>query len=78
MVLTLQVEPYVALGVVPDGSAAPSQVLADWYCRAYGFSIIQAEPMMLARLPGATPQVGLPKPNLMALAAVHSIKEASK
>lgn len=31
--------------------------LADWYAREFGFAAIQAEPILMARMPGATPRL---------------------
>jgi hypothetical protein len=37
----------------------PQQELEAWYCAEFGFQVIQHEPKLLARAPGATPKVGL-------------------
>lgn len=37
----------------PDLSRAQ---LADWYARRFGFVPIQAEPLLMARMPGSTPR----------------------
>lgn len=38
----------------PDMSRAQ---LAAWYARSFGFVPIQAEPMLMARMPGSTPRM---------------------
>ena len=41
----------------PYGDAGMSmEQLAVWYASEFGFSVIQAEPMLMARLPDGTPR----------------------
>lgn len=42
-----------------DEAYLPQEELEAWYCATFGFQIIQHEPKLLARAPGATPRVGL-------------------
>ena len=40
-----------------DHIALSRDQLADWYARRFGFQAIQPEPLLMARMPGATPRV---------------------
>lgn len=42
-----------------DSDLGRSQ-LAAWYAREFGFAPIQAEPMLMARMPGSTPRLLTP------------------
>lgn len=70
LTLFLQVDPY------GDGPLDCS-ALEGWYSRAFGFAPIQAEPLLMARMPGSTPKVGL-KLSPLASAMIQSIKETAK
>lgn len=48
-----------------DGDMDDSQ-LTQWYARTFGFAVIQAEPLLLARMAGSTPRLSL-KPTAQAL-----------
>jgi GNAT superfamily N-acetyltransferase len=56
-----------------DGEPMSKEALAQWYCRRFGWTPIQADPLILARIPGATPRRVLP----LALAASTAIREAA-
>ncbi len=48
----------LVLFVAPFGDIDLSrQQLADWYARRFGFVPIQAEPILMARMPWSTPRV---------------------
>lgn len=55
----------------------PRPVLESWYSKNFGFAPIQAEPLLMARMPWSTPKVGL---QLSPLAAgmIEGLKETSK
>lgn len=47
----------LVLFVQPFGQWELSRTqLADWYAKRFGFVPIQAEPMLMARMPGSTPR----------------------
>lgn len=45
-----------------DNIALSRGQLADWYAREFGFIIIQPDPVLMARQPGATPRLLALKP----------------
>ena len=45
-----------------DNIALSRQQLIDWYAGAFGFQVIQAEPVLMARMVGATPRLLALKP----------------
>lgn len=45
-----------------DNIAMSKDQLVDWYAREFGFMEFQAEPLLMARLPGATPSKLVLKP----------------
>ena len=57
------------LKVKPYDSDMGLEELTDWYGMKFGFVVIQAEPRLMARMPGSTPRVGLPAVTLVANAA---------
>ena len=42
-----------------DGEVMADTQLMDWYCRSFGFAPIQKDPVLLARMVGATPKMSL-------------------
>ncbi len=57
-----------------DDDRLTQEDLEDWYSRTFGFQVIQKEPCLMARAPGATPKVGLTlKP--LAAAAFESARK---
>lgn len=40
-----------------EHAAMSAEQLADWYARAFGFQVIQPEPLLMARPVGATPRL---------------------
>lgn len=52
MLLVLEPKPF-------DHASMSQEELEVWYSVRYGFQMIQLEPMLFARMPGATPKVGL-------------------
>lgn len=42
--------------MVKAGDGMTSEQLESWYADKFGFAVIQAEPRLMARMPGATPQ----------------------
>lgn len=42
-----------------DEAYLPQDQLEAWYCATFGFQVVQKDPLLLARSPGATPRVGL-------------------
>lgn len=50
-----------------DNIALSKAELIDWYARAFGFSVIQPEPVLMARLPGSTPRMLALNPVIEAL-----------
>jgi N-acetylglutamate synthase-like GNAT family acetyltransferase len=62
-VLVLLPEPY-------DNSPLSVEALTQWYVRRFGFQAIQSNPIMLARMPGATPRMLKP----VATAAADAVR----
>lgn len=50
-----------------DHIALSRTQLIDWYARSFGFSVIQPDPVLMARLPGATPRMLRLNPTVEAL-----------
>lgn len=67
--LFLKVEPF------EDGLMARED-LAGWYARAFGFAAIQAEPLLMARMPWSTPKIGLPNVSIVTAATQEAIAHA--
>ena len=62
VVLVLWPQPY------GDDVAMSRDQLRAWYERGFGFALVQPEPMLMARLPGATPRMLVLNPVIQALA----------
>jgi predicted GNAT family acetyltransferase len=52
-----------------DNIALSREQLVDWYARRFGFQAIQPEPLLMARMPGATPRLLRLNPTIEALHA---------
>lgn len=50
-----------------DNIAMSRGQLIDWYARTFGFQVIQPEPVLMARMPGATPRLLRLNPTIEAL-----------
>lgn len=55
-----------------EGAKLSGDELASWYARKFGFQIIQANPVMMARMPHSTP--GPFKPNYVAQVADRNMQ----
>lgn len=52
MLLVLEPKPY-------EHASLSQEDLEVWYAVRFGFQMIQLDPMIMARMPGATPKIGL-------------------
>lgn len=57
-----------------DNIALSRRQLIEWYEGRFGFQCIQAEPVLMARLPGATPRLLQLQPTMAAAAALMKAK----
>lgn len=65
MMLILQPKPF-------GHASLPQEELEVWYAVRFGFQMIQLDPMLMARMPGATPRTGL-RPNAATLAIIEQV-----
>jgi hypothetical protein len=61
-----------------DDIALSQTQLIDWYAKRFGFQLIQQDPPLMARMPGATPQMLTVAASAVALYAVEPIQEDAK
>lgn len=50
-----------------DDVALSRGQLVDWYSRTFGFQVIQPDPVLMARMPGATPRLLRLNPTIEAI-----------
>jgi hypothetical protein len=58
IMLILTPKPYKLLKEIGD-TGMDQEILERWYQDTFGFQVVQIEPRLFARMPGATPKVGL-------------------